>query len=360
MARREILQFFKNINKIEGPVSARLEKNESTGNWVFLLGDFHSENRTCSKCSRPECQTLYDYSLLILIDKFAQEYGLTVNFIYESWWLDPDEKQSFSEVSALAQYVNTRHQFDRIKSHKGDPRFYQGNLDIIQDAKYQADMLISYYVYNLNQLFLHYRTLDKLVVFNIWERALLNSFPGEDINSLTHEMLRMITYKSTLDEMESSPFCQKFSRTLHEFNKVPAKFAEILRQNARQVYTPGRTQLKRPSFLRAAIKLVRVIGNTADRSQILPQLEQLEGLMTKSDQAHEMLLKLTDAFLIFPDIYSISRYLKYKNVDLTIFYFGDDHIKNMKKLLRGITTTKIPFREESFQCVIQGSDGVTN
>ena len=357
MARREILQFFQNISKIEGPISARLEKNDSAGNYVFFLGDFHTEKRVCAKCTRPECATLYDYSLLILIDKFAQEYGLNVDFIYESWWLDPAEKQTFSEVSALAQYVQTRHQFDRIKSHKGDPRFYQGNLEIIQDAKYQADMLISYYMFNLNQLFLHYKDMDKLALFNIWERALLNSFPGEDINSLTHEMLRMITFKSTLDEMESNPFCQKFSRTLHEFNKIPQHFARTIRKNARQIYTPGRTQLKRPSFLRAAIKLVRAIGNTLDREQILPQLDQLAGLLARSDEAHEMLLKLTDAFLIFPDIYSISRYLKYKNVDLTILYFGQEHIKNMTKLLHGITTTKIPYFEESFQCVIQGSGG---
>jgi hypothetical protein len=215
----------------------------------MLLGDYHIGQHECGSCPiEGGCYSLYvkDPTFLKYLSNLAKSRNLSIDYFLEDWMHTKNRiSNSFAKItkgvqdSALINLSLLLHPcvgqrkedplrkscfFTEFRTHLANPRQY--DLDI--SNKYQADtILIWLYTLIKNTYYFTDNSMDTF-------------FSSESIVTILQELLNLYSAKdneSTVKVFFNSPFFKKYSRTLHEFYKLPepiqSKLMEILLKHAR-------------------------------------------------------------------------------------------------------------------------------
>jgi hypothetical protein len=324
----------RDIKALSGPISGALlvPKPEFTDILerqppVFmLLGDYHIGKNECPSCQIHDgCYSLYvkDPTFLKYLANLAKDTNLSIDYFLEDWISTMNRtSNSFVKIikgkqeSALINLsfflhpcVGQRKEnplrktcfFTEFRTHLANPR--QSDFDI--SNKYQADTILKWLHYLINY--------TSMFDDNHWEIF----FSSESIVTILKELLNLYSAENneeTVKRFFNSPFFKKYSRTLHEFYKLPKPIQSTLME---RLINDART-VQTDKFMMSYIHDVRV---------------QMVEALTKQ-------LRMLQLY----DISSIQDYLYFPDLDMSINKFKEANQKAVKEALEGKDISKIQLK----------------
>lgn len=342
-----IIKIFKNIKKIEGPISYYLLKptkklNDILGRdgpVMILFGDIHNGNQRCiTGCdTNKECYTFYNDptpSIIKLINEIGEK--IRVDFFTEFW-------KTKNEPYILKQKTNTKLKINN--------KNISSMLDIIvtlekciDDNKCKDD--INFYVhmsdprytkleYSIDGIF---KTIPKLT-YEEFKQILYQK--DIDINEMLNILYDRLTlgYKKFIENYfyKENNIISKHSKIYKQLIKLPKDIKKYIFENYESKY----------------------------RAEPLYMINKILYNNIKSEEKYEMIKRYIKEFKIKSligttedvDLYFIGRSLKIlKDKDysrLTIGYFGEAHIINIKNFLinNGLYTLENKYKQINKKCL---------
>jgi hypothetical protein len=305
----------------------------------WLLGDFHVGNKQCETCPMGTCFTLYknNPTFYMFLSTGAKELNVSIDLFLE-YWINPKTKSlnvfrtksNSPQDSALIESsdlmipcVGQRKEnelrkscfFTEFRTHNADIRKISYSIN----DKHTGDAVL-HIVSNF--------TKKKTAAVN-----LRNAYPGFNVYQ---ELLSLYSAKDnveTINRYFNSPFFKKYSRTLHEFYKLPKDVQSGLMErllNAAKNDTEEAYMMSRDSSIRTEMF-------TALRDFITDNTPSNESKLQLSiEKALDSFLLSLGATLV--DIYTLSRALKdFKGglpSQLSVVYQGNLHIQRQISLLK--------------------------
>ena len=210
-------EFTRHINQFEGPIDAHILAPKCANlPSLILFGDLHEGE---FKCSNATCLSFYNESFLSLLNEFSRLKGITTDFYIEHWG---DLVEPLNCSSALEYIINNiqkyKLNYEQIEIHFGDPRKVS-NCDLI------GDQIIGRFFVSISDD----TSLYKFLVF-------CKVKFGAEYKML--EVVRQILQIKSLQDYFNIPFIKRFSRTYHQFNKLPLQIKEeIYNRHEKFFYT---------------------------------------------------------------------------------------------------------------------------
>jgi len=343
-------KIYNDIKTLSGPIFGALlvPKEEFTQILgrvppVFmLLGDYHTGIQRCDDCTKQGCYSLYNDgnpTFLKYLSTLAKDSNVSIDLFLEDWIPTKIRNEnvfltatSSGQVSALTESsrlmvtcVGQRKEkdlrqsclFTEFRTHSANPRY--GFIDD-DSNRYIADTILFFLYENM--------TKNTEAVF------LSTKFP--DFNVYT-ELLSLYSAKNNVETITryfSSPFFKKYSRTLHEFYKLPVGVQTGLMERLLLAARHNETE----KYMISSNPNIRIfMMGTLEAYISNPREEYKQKLMVVIDTA-----KVIDSFdlslgAILVDIYTISRALKGFSgglpSQLSVVYQGNEHIQREMLLL---------------------------
>jgi hypothetical protein len=307
----------------------------------LLLGDIHVGNRHCDKCAPKGCLSLYrdNPTFYNYLSKLAKKTNLSIDLFLEEWTSQEERdknvflpKTNSTQDSALIESSDLMNPctgqrkenelrkscfFTEFRTHNANPR----HSDISAGNKYNGDTILKF-VYDFTrinriQLMLGVRYPD----FNVYE-----------------ELLYLYSAKDNVETINlyfNSPFFKKYSRTLHEFYKLP----DVIQAELMERLLNAAKNNEKESYMMAN----NIYSNI--KTDMVAALKEFIGDSSESNQSKLQLIieKALNVFGIsfgstLVDIYTISRALKgFKGglpSQLSVVYQGNAHIQRQISLLQ--------------------------
>ena len=361
MTPREIAQvLIRDIKALSGPISGALlvpkpEFTDILGREppVFmLLGDWHVGNQECQSCPRDGgCYSLYnrDPTFLKYLSNLAKDTNLSIDLFLEGWvrrkymisnsfvkTIKDEQDSALTDITHLTKpCVGQRKEMDlkrscfftEFRTHSANPRHGHDYYN-----KYVADTILDFFRLDT--------TGDMLKDFE-------KTFPDFTFDDIMGELISLYSAKDNVESLTryfESPFFKKYSRTLHEFNKLPSFLQRSLKQS---LFTLAKLDTENRYMMCHYYKLDKRTEESFE--EMLQWLT--EGLKyyvhNKNEKINDKikseiinLKKCYDLSLggILVDIYTISRALKGFDgglpCQLSVVYQGHAHIINQIELLQ--------------------------
>lgn len=332
MDHSRVIAFFKNIKKIDGPISFELfQPGYSNLPMVALIGDYHTFDTRC--LDQKECVSLYDNELFRKIDSELQTGDLLVERGYA---LPGFTTKAEDQGSALIEMNNADEDFCNINVHWGDLRFLVGNENlqvlINLNIKYAGDA-ISYLLRSL----IGQPSLT-VSVRETWIGHLITLFPSWSYAQLKQIFLQFISQSFTFDMYTASKFFRQFGRMYRELSQVAEPIQSFIRESARQEFSqPDLFYWKELTEFVSQIDDYTIPVLNIDRDKVKMQLT----LVTAKQR-------------VAMDVYSISRLAKFPHQGSPLFmlYFGQTHINSMRKMILSFYTSVVKFYSCDFKCLV--------
>ncbi|MEI7489152.1 MAG: hypothetical protein WCJ72_17430, partial [Chryseobacterium sp.] len=165
-----------------------------------------------------------------------------------------------------------------------------------------------------------------------------NRFPGEQIDDLMKELVALYSARDNIETLNlffGSPFFNKYSRTLHEFNKLPLEIKKTLKLRlyaAAKIDTMSQYMMSYDAQVRFIMS--SVLSMYVDKVSFTPVLKKM--FIDTIKKAQDIFNVSIGSHLV--DIYTISRSLKGFDgglpCQLSVVYQGISHIKRQILLLQ--------------------------
>jgi hypothetical protein len=391
MTHKEIAnKIIGDIKMLSGPISSHIlvpkkdfirELGRSPPVFM-LLGDIHVGRNGCNPCNTEDgCYSLYydNPTFLKYLSNLSKESDVSIDLFLEGW----RDKDGYYDHNNIFISTNSHHNsalsnstyltfpcvgqrtekslpsscfFNEFRTHYTNQR----HVDFINhyiNEKYVADAIFTsfYEHFNMSQ---QYSTSKISALLMSYLLALNRKFPDFTPIEILEEVKKVCeatNSRDTIDIFFNSRFFKTYSRTLHEFYKLPefiqTQFLTRLSYNKECVITRDiEMRVKITSVLSDFISLLNNKGNISIIDALDSKKEEI--LKIFDDIYNEVGLAL-GARLV--DIYTISRALKtFKDglpSQLSVVYQGDNHIKNQLKLLAGfynvISTKQLSVRVDT-------------
>jgi hypothetical protein len=243
------------IKQINGPIfGALMVPNERlikelgrTPPVIMLLGDVHEGNQQCNSC-RDGCYSLYkdNPTFLKYLAKQSKTHDWSIDLFLEAWI---DSKYFYNGIFPIWNIIPNRSAltdskiittacvgqrkekllrgncfYTEFRTHNANPR--QG--DVYINNKYHADFIFNFIFTAFNN---ENSIMDNLLILIKYFNKV---YPGYEVLKIFEEIKKLIDATTNIDIIEiffNSQFFNKFSRTLHEFNKLPKTIQEELKKN---------------------------------------------------------------------------------------------------------------------------------
>jgi hypothetical protein len=365
------------VRKISGPVfGALLEPKETFETTMrlqyerpapvfMLLGDYHKGRQQCESCSvSDECYSLYTSNPTFLkflseqvkssnwsIDLFLEDWTRTQymgsNSFFKNRIYQADQDSALIEIEDLTTpCVGQRKEnslrkscfFTEFRTHSANPRsddLYLQWKGVLKN-KYIGDTILTW--------LMQYEP-EKL------KDEFENRFPGEQIDDLMRELVSLYSARNSIDTLKlffESPFFNKYSRTLHEFNKLPLEIKKTLKLRlyaAAKIDTMSQYMMSYDAQVRFSMN--SLLSMYVDKVSFTPALKKM--FINTIKTAQNIFNVSLGSHLV--DIYTISRSLKGFDdglpSQLSVVYQGNSHIKRQILLLQDYYNVKWTWGREN-------------
>ena len=307
----------------------------------LLLGDIHVGKGHCETCPNKACLSLYrdNPTFYNYLSNLAKKTNLSIDLFLEEWTNQAErDKNVFQPKTISAQdsaliessdlmipCAGQRKEnelrkscfFTEFRTHNANPR----HSDLSAGNKYNGDTILNF-VYTFTRI-------------NAIELMLRSRYP--DFN-VYEELLSLYSAKDNLETINlyfNSPFFKKYSRTLHEFYKLPDVIQAELMERLLNAAKNNQTE----SYMMAN----NIYSNI--KTDMVAALKEFIGDKSETNQSKLQLIieKALNVFGIsfgatLVDIYTLSRALKgFKGglpSQLSVVYQGNAHIQRQISLLK--------------------------